>query len=107
VYLILKFPVATVFFVATVTVLSLAVGMLIAPLIYTLWDYPSWYGFWLVDTLGEALIITALSVLLVGPISLHIVNFLAALSGAFARVSLGRTEVDVEKSAEAKPAVQP
>lgn len=104
-FLFLKFPVATVFFVLTVTVLAVAVGMLIAPLIYQTWNYPSWFGFWQVDTLGEALILTALSVVLALPISLHIVNFLAFVSGAFARVSLGRVE-DEGKSVEAKPAVQ-
>jgi hypothetical protein len=105
-YLFLKFPVATTFFVLTVTVLALAVGMLITPIIYQTLDYPSWYGFWEVDTLGEALIVSALSVLLVGPISLHIVNFLADLSGAFARVSLGKTQVKAGEAGEAMPAIQ-
>jgi hypothetical protein len=106
IYLILKFPVATTFFVFTVTVLSLAVGLLITPLIYRFWDYPSGYTFWKVDTLGEALILAALSLLFVGPIALHIVNFLARLSGAFARVSLGKTRVKAGEAGEAKPAIQ-
>jgi hypothetical protein len=106
-YLFLKFPVATTFFVFTVTVLALAVGLLITPLIYRLWDYPSGYSFWEVDTLGEALLVSALSVLLVGPISLHIVNFMADLSGAFARVSLGKTQAKAGESGEEKPASQP
>lgn len=106
IYLLLKFPVATAFFVLTVTVLAIAVGMFIAPLIYQLWDYPSWYGFWEVDTLGEALILTLLSILVAIPISLHIVNFLAALSGAFARVSLGKVQEVAGDPAEAKPVIQ-
>jgi hypothetical protein len=105
-YLFLKFPVATAFFTFTVTVLATAVALLIAPLLYSLWDFPSWYGFWEVDTLGESLILTALSLLLALPISLHIVNFLAYVSGAFARVSLGRTDVEIKKPVEVKPATQ-
>lgn len=89
-YLLLKFPVATIFFVIAVTVMATSVGLLIAPLLYQVWDYPSWWGLWQVDTLGEALISTALALVVVGPISLHIVNILALVSGALARVMLGR-----------------
>ena len=76
----LKFPVATIFFVIAVTVIATSVGMLIAPLLYQVWDYPSWWGLWQIDTLGEALISTALALVVVGPISLHITNFLASVS---------------------------
>jgi hypothetical protein len=106
VYLLLKFPVATAFFVLTVTVLAIAIGLLITPLIYQYWEFPSWYSFWKIDTLGEALIMTALSVLFAIPISLHIINFLAMLSGAFARVSLGKTQDAAGVPAEPKSAVQ-
>ena len=91
-YLFLKFPIATLFFTIAVTVVATALGMLIAPFIYNLWDYPSWWGVWKIDTLGESLILTALALLIGGPISLHITNFLAWVSGAFARVMLGRLE---------------
>jgi hypothetical protein len=91
-YLFLKFPIATLFFTIAVTVVATAVAMLIAPFIYKLWDYPSWWGIWQVDTLGEALIATVLGLVIVGPISLHITNFLAWVSGTFARVMLGRLE---------------
>ena len=92
VYLFLKFPIATLFFTIAVTVVATAVGMLIAPFIYKLWDYPTWWGVWQIDTLGESLILTALALVIVGPISLHITNFLAWVSGTFARVMLGRLE---------------
>ena len=45
-----------------------------------------------------------LGLVLVGPISLHIVNFMAYLSGAFARAMLGKSEEG--QSSEAKVAVQ-
>ena len=92
VYLFLKFPIATLFFTIAVAVVATALGMIIAPFIYKLWDYPSWWGVWKIDTLGEALIATALGLVIAGPISLHITNFLAWVSGTFARVMLGRLE---------------
>jgi hypothetical protein len=66
--------------------------MIIALFIYKLWDHPTWWGVWQVDTLGEALITTVLGLVIVGPISLHVTNFLAKVSGAFARLMLGRSE---------------
>jgi len=92
VYLFLKFPIATLFFTIAVTVVATSVTMIIAPFIYKLWDFPSWWGVWRIDTLGEALIATVLGLVIVGPISLHITNFLAWVSGTFARVMLGRLE---------------
>ena len=89
---ILKLPIATLFFSIAVSLVATSLGMLIAPFIYNLWDYPSWWGFWLIDTVGEALILTALALVVVGPVSLHITNFMARVSGAFARVMLGRSE---------------
>jgi hypothetical protein len=91
-YLLLKFLVATIFFVIAVVVVATAVGMLIAPFIYKYMNYPSWWGVWQIDTLGEALILTALALVIVGPISLHITNFLARVSGAMARAMLGRSQ---------------
>jgi hypothetical protein len=87
---LLKFPVATIFFVIAFTLVVTSLALLISPLLYRWWAYPSWWGYWQVDTLGESLIATALALVVVGPISLHIVNFLALVSGALARVMLGR-----------------
>jgi hypothetical protein len=92
VYLFLKFPVATIFFVIAVTLIATSVAMLVMPFTYKLMNYPDWWGIWQIDSLGEALIATVLALVVVGPISLHITNFLARVSGAFARVMLGRTE---------------
>ena len=92
VYLFLKFPLATIFFVITVTLVATSVAMLVMPFTYKLMNYPDWWGIWQIDSLGEALIATVLALVVVGPISLHITNFLARVSGAFARVMLGRTE---------------
>ena len=67
-------------------------GLLIAPVIYQHLTYPPWWGVWQIDTLGKALILTALALVVVGPISLHITNGLAKLSGAMARAMLGGSQ---------------
>lgn len=103
-YLVLKFPVATFFFVVAVTLIATTIGMLITPFLYQVWNYPSGWDFWRVDTLGESLLVAGLGLVLVGPISLHIVNFMAYLSGAFARVMLGKAQES--QSSEEKVAVQ-
>ena len=104
-YLILKFPLATLFFTIAVALLATTIFMLITPFLYSVWTFPSWWSFWQVDTFGESLIMVALALVLVGPISLHIVNFMAFLSGAFARAMLGKSEEG--QSSEAKVVVQP
>ena len=91
-YLLLKFLVATIFFAIAVAVVATAVAMLIAPFTYKYMNYPPWWGVWQIDTLGKALILTALALVVVGPISLHITNLLAKASGSMARVMLGRSQ---------------
>jgi hypothetical protein len=103
-YLILKFPVATFFFVVAVTLLATTIGMLITPFLYQVWTFPSGWDFWRIDTLGESLFVAGLGLVLAGPISLHVVNFMAYLSGTFARAMLGKSEES--RSSEAEVAVQ-
>ncbi len=103
-YLILKFPVATLFFVVAVTLLATTIGLLITPFLYQVWTFPSGWDFWRIDTLGESLLVAGLALVLVGPISLHVVNLMAYLSGAFARAMLGKTQEG--QSSDSKVAVQ-
>ena len=103
-YLILKFPVATLFFVVAVTLLATTIGMLITPFLYQVWTFPSGWDFWRIDTLGKSLLVAGLALVLVGPISLHVVNFMAYLSGTFARAMLGKSEES--RSSETEVAVQ-
>jgi hypothetical protein len=99
-YLLLKLPVGIFTFTAAVTLVSVSVSMLIAPIIYPLWDYPYWWGTRRVDTLGEALVVALLAALIVGPVSLHIMNLLAAASGWLARVMLGAAQHSASASDE-------
>jgi len=95
-YLLVKFPVATLFFCVAVTVVAIPLGFISTLFLYNTWDFsdiPSWVPFWQVDTLGEALIAAAIGLLILGPIALHIVNSLAGMSGVLAKSMLARDEV--------------
>ena len=86
VYLFAKFPLGLLSFIVVVVLLSLTVGFLSAPLFY---EYVTIdFGFWIVDSMSDAALI-AIAGLLLWPISLHVFNGLAFISGRFARVMLG------------------
>ncbi len=95
-YLLLKLPVGIFCFTVLVTLVSLSGALILAPFYYN-WSFPTWdlsigiYSYnmvWVIDTLGEALLISLAGVL-IGFISLHVFNGLAWLSASFARVMLG------------------
>jgi hypothetical protein len=94
-YMLLKFPVATIFFSIAVTAVTIPLGFISTLFLYNIWDFsdiPSWVPFWQVDTLGEALIAAAIGLVILGPIALIVVNYLAKLSGALAKSMLSRGE---------------
>jgi uncharacterized membrane protein len=81
-----------IFFVIAVTLIAASVAMLIAPITYQSWDYATSRDvWWQIDSLWEALIVSVLAVFVVGPISLHVTNLLARVSGVLARAMLGRS----------------
>ncbi len=95
-YLLLKLPIGVICFTVLVTLVSLSGALIAAPFYYTL-NFPvfdltlngaSYTTFWVIDTLAEALILSALGVL-IAIISMHIFNGMAWLSARFARVMLG------------------
>jgi hypothetical protein len=96
VYLLAKFPLGLLSFVVLVTLFSVSVSLLAAPFYYS-W-VPNEYVFtlngvrtnpvWVVDTLGEALLVSLAGILLT-VVSMHILNSLAWVSGKFARIMLG------------------
>lgn len=91
VYLLAKFPLGIVSFVALVTFLAVSLSLVAAPFYFS-WFQPvvglTWTTVWVIDTLGEALL-ASLGGLLFFFVSLHVLNGLAWLSGRFARVMLG------------------
>ena len=96
VFLLLKFPLGVASFVVAITSLSLSISLLLAPLYYR-WDRPD-LGFWVVDTLPEALLCSLIGALLL-IVSLHLLNGLAWVWKGLSRVLLGQSRV-VERVAE-------
>ena len=91
IFLIIKFPLGVFSFIILVTLAGISIVLLIAPFIY--WWLP--YGVevtadmaWQIDTLWEALIAFVVGVGF-GFASLHILNYLAYVSGLFAQLMLG------------------
>jgi len=85
-YLLARFPLGLLSFIVLVTLLSLSLALIAAPLYY-MWAPPT-VVYWLVDTLSEALIACVFGIFTLF-VSLHIFNGLAWVSGKFARVMLG------------------
>jgi hypothetical protein len=96
IFLLAKFPLGIASFTVLVTLLAVSLALTGAPFYYT-WVHPvvdltfgplTWQPVWIIDTLGEALLISLGGLLLLF-ISLHIFNALAWASGKFARLMLG------------------
>jgi hypothetical protein len=88
VFLIAKFPLGIISFVALVTAFAATGALIVAPFFYPYINID--LGFMQVNTLGGAIVAAVVGIFF-GFISLHILNGLAYLSGEFARVMLGTT----------------
>lgn len=93
-YLFIKFPLGILSFVVAVTLISLTIGLLSAPFIY--WWIETDILYFTVETLWQALIVFVVG-LVVGLISMHLMNGLAFLYGQFAKVMLGGPVEKTEK----------
>ena len=87
-YLFLKFPLGIASFTIAVTLISVTIALVGAPLYYWVDDGID-MGIWRVDVLWEALILALAGIAMVF-ISLNIMNAAAFLSGRLARVMLGK-----------------
>ncbi|HYN20290.1 MAG TPA: sensor domain-containing protein [Thermoanaerobaculia bacterium] len=98
-YLFLKFPLGIFSFVLTVTLLSISLGFILAPLAY--WFGDIYIPFWEIDTMGETLILSAMGVLFL-LVSMHLLNGLAMIWREIAEVMLGsrRFEVPADPGSE-------
>lgn len=87
VYLLIKFPLGIFSFTVVVSFFASSLALIASPLIYrfTIIDL----GFLVVSNLGEALLASLLGLLL-WPVSLHLCNWIAWVSGRFARVMLSQ-----------------
>jgi len=90
-YLFVKFPLGILSFVVLVTLTSITLVMLFAPLLYRYIqpEIIGWTGvIWRIDTMGEAVAASVIGFILIF-VSLHIFNGLAWVSGKFAQIMLG------------------
>jgi len=93
-YLLAKFPLGILSFVVLVTLSSITLVMLFAPLLYRYIqpEIIGWSGvIWRIDTMGEAVAASVIGFMLIF-VSLHIFNGLAWVSGKFAQIMLGNTQ---------------
>lgn len=87
-YLLLKFPIGTASFVIVVTLVSVTAALLGAPFYYWVGNGID-LGFWRVDALWEALVLTVVGVPAIS-VSLHLMNVSAWVSGRIAQVMLAK-----------------
>lgn len=90
IFLIAKFPLGLLSFITVVVLFSVTGGMLAAPFVY---DEPLNYmdfGVGVVDSMGEAILIALLGVI-VGILSLHLMNLLAQVWAKFTEYMLTPT----------------
>ncbi len=82
IFLFLKFPIGVAAFVATITLISLSFGLLLAPLTFPWWHLN--VGFWQINSLPGAMV-AFVAGLVVAPLSLHAMNILAGWIGQLTR----------------------
>jgi hypothetical protein len=90
-YLLLKFPIGLISFIVATVLIALTGAFITAPLTYKFYPIQIyfWDGVsWLVNTPTNAVIVSIIGIVL-WPVSLHIMNGLAYVSGWFAKLMLG------------------
>lgn len=95
IYLFLKFPIGIASFVVTITLLSLSLGLLLAPVSYPWWHITM--GFWQIDSLPAAVIAFAAG-LVIAPLSLHAINLMAGWIGEVTRWLLSPSQLSQDNS---------
>lgn len=90
VYLLVKFPLGILSFTVLVTLITLSLALIATPVLYPYCQTGVWHcgiPASLIDTMPEAIIVSLSGVALLFP-SLHIFNWLAWISGRFAKIML-------------------
>lgn len=85
-YLLARFPLGILAFVIVVTWLSLAVGLISAPLVYTI--VPLYVGWGRVANISDALLCAVVGIV-IGIAGMHLMNLVSYIYGQFARLMLG------------------
>lgn len=87
-YLLSKFPLGVASFCALVTLLAVSAALTLAPWAYVFHDLD--VGWWRVDSWSGAWLVSAFGMLVAFPVTLHVMNLLARVSGWWARQLLYR-----------------
>jgi hypothetical protein len=93
IYLLLKMPLGVVAFTVTIILISVSLGLIAAPFIFTYVPEAQmilWHGF-VVDTMQEA-VVTSVVGLILGLISMWLINGFASALGSISVWALGRGE---------------
>ena len=98
IYLLLKFPLSTATFVIVTGLIFITLAMLTAPIYHPFAEIE--LGVWYIDELWETFMCTLIGIPLLF-ISLHVINGAAFVSGQFARVMLGRSQMGVPTEVKA------
>jgi hypothetical protein len=85
-FLFIKFPLGIFTFALTITLMALSLGFLLAPVLYQWSDM--FLGVWVIDTLGEAMLVSAFGVVMM-LVSLNLFNVLASAWRGLAQAMLG------------------
>jgi hypothetical protein len=99
-FLFLKFPLGVFTFTLTIALTSLSLGFILTPVLYPWTDV--FVGLWIVDSLGEALLISAFGVILL-LVSLNIFNVLGIIWRELAEAMLGSRRFEVPALSPAEP----
>jgi hypothetical protein len=101
-FLFVKFPMGIFSFVVTITLLALSGALIVAPVVYPWADYYI-SPFWTVDTLGEALVVSAFGMVLL-LVSMNVLNGLALIWRELAGAMLGSQRFEVPSTPTSAPA---
>lgn len=99
-FLFLKFPLGVFTFALTIALTSLSLGLILTPFLYPWTDV--FVGFWIVDSLAEALLVSAFGVVAL-LVSLNIFNVLGIVWRELAEAMLGSRRFEVPALSPAEP----
>jgi hypothetical protein len=105
VYLFAKFPLGLLSFILLVTLASVTLSCLAAPVLYPFLPLGVWFTdslVWRIDTFWEALALFGFGAALFFP-ALHLLNGLAWISGRFARLMLSDSRAPTHAAARPEP----
>ncbi|MCF7805392.1 MAG: sensor domain-containing protein [Candidatus Marinimicrobia bacterium] len=96
-FLGLKFPLGIASFVISITLVSIAGGLLAAPFTYNSLDYQ--FSGWELNSMNEAMLLFLLGII-ISPLFLHILNIIATAYGTIAKSLLGTAPVPERRREE-------